>query len=325
MRAAASSTASAGFLLPETLATFTISAAVLFCLVSGSAMLMMVSDRAIDHVQTNDRFYQAIHALARDLAHIARARWNGEEPQPYIFSGDEHALLFTVEDEGPLYTTRRVISLRPQGRDGDMTWREAELRPMAAQMDDLRFGAPHLLDLAGARLRFAYVESTSAPAAGPGEANKTDAKPIPDAKPADAARRPNRDVVHKGWPSKRALPDAILVEADDAQTGRPLASLRINLMINADIGCIKPEVGAGTPGPTPTGAPTPQPGDVPPPVVLDGTSPGGGPTPPPPGGGNGTPGAGPAGAPGGDTFCSRSVQETQAPQTPPSPNPGAPK
>lgn len=296
MRSAGPRAATAGFLLPETLATFTISAAVLFCLVGGSAMLTMVSDRSISHVQTNDRFYQALHALTRDISHISRARWNGEEPQPYIFSGTENALLFAVEDNGPLFTTRKVIAIRPQGSGGGMTWREAELPPMAAQMGDLRFGSARPLDLAGARLRFSFIETKEITPGAPGITLKQDA-----AQPTEPARRVRQDIAHTAWPSKTSLPDAIIVEADDAQTGRSLAKLRIQLLINADIGCIKPESGTSA-ATAAANAGASQPVDGPPP---------------------GTPGAPAAPNAGGETFCSRTAPQTPIPQAPAAP--GAPR
>lgn len=297
----------AGFLLPETLATFTISAAVLFCLVGGSAMLMMVSDRSISHVQTNDRFYQALRALTRDISHISRARWNGEEPQPYIFSGNESALLFTVEETGPLFPTRKVIALRPQGNAGELTWREAELPPMAARMGDLRFGPTRKLDLAGARLRFAYIEKATLAGGPPGPTTKSDVT-----QPNALATRVRQEIVRKVWPSKTSLPDAILVEAEDAQSGRQLASLRIPLLINADIGCIKAEGGAGGQPGAPSGGQTQPPDSTP---MVTGTQPTVSPTP--------TGGTAGAGAPGDDTFCSRGMRPTPTPQA--TPDAGAPR
>lgn len=309
MSAAGRRDATAGFLLPETLATFTITAAVLFCLVGGSAMLMMVSDRSISHVQTNDRFYQALRALTRDISHISRARWNGEEPQPYIFSGNESALLFTVEDAGPLFPTRKVIALRPQGSAGELTWREAELPPMARQMGDLRFGPARRLDLAGARLRFAYIEKAAVAANAPSLTIKSDVT-----QPTVPTAGTRREIVRKAWPSKTSLPDAILVEAEDAQTGRRLASLRIPLLITADIGCIKAEGGAGGQPGAPSGGQTEPPDSTP--MVTERTQPTVSPTP--------TGGTGDAEAPRGDTFCSRTTRAAPA-ATQAAPDSGAPR
>lgn len=218
-----------GFLLTETLATFTLSAFVLLGMVMGASMLVRAVDRSAAKVQAADDLDRALAALGRDITGIVRARWAGEEPQPFVFRGGPDSLLFVGDERGPGGAiTRRVVSLREIVLNGvpTLTRSDAPLPADAHSFADLRFGAARPFPTGPARLRFAY-----APAARAGV-------PVP-------ARLAS-------WPSGPTLPAAVIVEALDAASGRLLVSERFPVRADADIGCLVSRGtrsgGAGTAG-----------------------------------------------------------------------------
>ena len=157
-----------GFLLTETLASFTLSAFVLLGLVAGATMLVHAVDRSATQVQNADDLDRALDALARDVAAIKRARWSGEEPQGFVFRGSPSSLFF-AEGAGAA-APWTVVALR-ETMVGDrpvLTRSEAPLPPDARSFADLRFGRARPLPTGAARLRFAYAPARRVHRAGKG-------------------------------------------------------------------------------------------------------------------------------------------------------------
>ncbi len=214
-RARRRSGGSAGFLLTETLATFTISAFVLLGLVSASSVLLHAVDRSAAHVDDVDALGRAMTAIARDLSSLSRARWNGIEPQAFVFSGGPNSLFFAHRAVGPdglgemqVVALREVVSATgPQ-----IICADARLSPLATSFETLHYGPARTLATGPARLRFFYVMA-------PGKG------------------RPEQPRV-RSWPSTDTLPLAVIVEAVDAASGRLIVSERMPIRANADIGCL---------------------------------------------------------------------------------------
>jgi hypothetical protein len=309
MTAATTRDRDGGFLLAETLATFGITATVLISLVVGAATLLIVSDRTIDHVETNDRFHQTMQTFVRALSHVTRARWNGNEPQRFIFSGTDRALLFVMSGSNGPTGASRIVKIREidAGDDTRLTWQEAPLSPLASGMADIAFETPHDVTLPGVRLRFAYIEERwdQPQAAGGGSSAEPGKPPAPV-----RARRTER--IHASWPSRLALPTAILIKAETSDRDRPITTLRVNLLNDADIGCIEPaEKSLATNGSSavqgPPSANVPQ--APPPDTAVPGPA-------PMPQAGIGSPQAPAQGGPGGPggpaqhAFCARSAAQS---------------
>lgn len=204
----------AGFLLTETLATFTISAFVLLGLVSASSVLLRAVDRSVAHVQDVDDLGRTMGALARDISGLTRARWNGYEPQPFVFRGGPNSLFFARAEHEPAGSGETVvIALREivVGTGTRLMRSEARLSAKATGFGGLRFGPPRELGTGPARLRFYYIKAAR------GKAGQTRVR---------------------DWPVVPLLPAAIIVEAVDRETGRLLVSTRLPIRANADIGCL---------------------------------------------------------------------------------------
>ncbi len=245
----------AGFLLAETLITFALSALVMVGLVASAAVLMRATDRSVAAVDSADDLGRTLAALTRDLSGLKRARWNGEEPQGFVFKGGRNSLFFAQEVPVPDGGRElRVISLREIETDtGTALMRaEAHLSARAGGWSDLSFGRGRVVPTGPARLRFHYV-----------------AEPGPDgraAKPVDT------------WPSGPTLPAFVVVDAVEPGSTRLLVSARIGVRTDGDIGCAdrtparRDDIAGLAPGSTPPqqqGAPTqdpsapPQPGQAP--------------------------------------------------------------
>lgn len=204
-----------GFLLTETLATFTISAFVLLGLVSASSVLLRAVDRSVAYVQDTDDLGRTLAAITRDVSGLARARWNGYEPQAFVFRGGPNSLFFARVERGPDGSSEtRVVALREivAGKGTRLVRSEATLRVDASSFDALHFGPQRDLGSGPARLRFYYVGA---------------------AVEGKAAPPRSRD-----WPMGRVLPEAIIVEAVASDTGRVILSTRVEIRANADIGCL---------------------------------------------------------------------------------------
>ena len=218
--------ATAGFLLMETLATFTISAFVLLGLVSAASVLLRAVDGSVARIERVDDLGRAMDALRRDVAQISRARWNGIEPQPFVFRGGPNSLYFAHATRaldgsrvGEAVALREIVTA-----SGPTLMRAtARLPARATTFEDLAFGPQHEMWTGTARLRFAYV--------GPREHG---AEPEPS----------------QSWPVGLKLPAAILIEAVDRNTRRVLVSTRVTIEADADIGCL----GDGAAAPTAAGA-----------------------------------------------------------------------
>lgn len=240
--------ADAGFLLAETLITFALSALVMVGLVASAAVLMRATDRSVAAIGSADDLGRTLAALARDVSQLKRARWNGEEPQGFVFRGGPNSLFFAQEAPAPDGGRElRVVSLREveAGRGTALMRAEAHLSALAGGWGDLSFGGARPVPTGPARLRFHYV-----------------AEPGPDGRapaPVDA------------WPSGPVLPAFVVVEAVDPVSTRVLVGARIAVRADGDIGCSdralpRPNDGAqpppGTPpqqGTTPAAAAMPQP------------------------------------------------------------------
>ena len=215
--------ADAGFLLTETLATFTISAFVLLGLVSASSVLLHAVDRSATQVEDVDALGRTLSAIGRDLSDLSRARWNGLEPQPFVFEGGPNSLFFAhraIGREGEGET--QVVAMREiVGAAGPQLVRsDALLSPLATAFADLRYGPARPLATGPARLRFYYVMA-------PGNG------------------KPEQPRV-RSWPSGDTLPSAVIVEAVDRTSGRLIASARMPIRANADIGCLPGGGGAAS-------------------------------------------------------------------------------
>ncbi len=222
-RRAAARGRNGGFLLPETLATFTISAFILLGLVSASSVLLGAIDRSINRVQNVDDLGRALDAIARDVGGLQRARWNGIEPQSFVFRGGPNSIFFARRERGlDGGGVTKVVALREIIADGGtrLMRSEARLSARASSFDDVVFGAPREIWTGPARLRFSYLPP------------RQDAKPAP----------PTMD-----FPSGPTLPAAITVEAVDRATKKSLVSLRVTIRADADIGCLE-EGGGDAPG-----------------------------------------------------------------------------
>ena len=205
----------AGFLLAETLATFTISAFVLLGLVSASSVLLQAMDRSIAHVQDVDDLGRTMAAITRDVSGLRRARWYGTEPQPYVFRGGPNTLFFAHREVGPDgIGETRVIAIREivGGMGTRLVRSEARLPVQAADFDAVDFGPQHELPTGPARLRFYYVMG-----AGKG--------------------KPEQSRV-TSWPMGPTLPVAVIVEAVEAASKRLIVATRIPIRANADVGCL---------------------------------------------------------------------------------------
>ena len=206
--------ADAGFLLAETLITFALSALVMVGLVASAAVLMRATDRSVAVVGSADDLGRTLAALSRDVSGLKRARWNGEEPQGFVFRGGPNSLFFS--QEAPLADggrELRVVSLREiAGDHGTALMRaEAHLPATAAGWSDLSFGPGRVVPTGPARLRFRYVAEAGPDGHAPA--------------PVDT------------WPSGPTLPAFVVAEAVEPGTTRLLASARIGVRADGDIGC----------------------------------------------------------------------------------------
>ena len=209
-------TATSGFLLTETLATFTISAFVLLGLVSAASVLLRSVDRSIAQVQNIDDLSRTLEAITRDVASLARARFDGVEPQDYVFRGGPNSLFFAHREIGRDGLPEvHVISLREivAATGTRLVRADAVLSARATSFDAIHFGSAREFPTGSARLRFSYVAPLQ----------------------PDGTRSPQR----KSWPSGRTLPVAVLVEAVDPASGQSLLTSRVPIRANADIGCLK--------------------------------------------------------------------------------------
>ena len=203
----------AGFLLVETLATFTISAFVLLGLVSAASVLLRAVDGSVARVERIDDLGRAMETIRQDIAGLSRARWNGAEPQAFVFRGGPNSLYFAHGTQA-IALREIVVGGRPT-----LARSTARLGARAASFDDLAFGPQREIWTGAARLRFAYVP----PRENGGEP------------PARAS-----------WPVGSKMPAAILVEAVDRETHRVLVATRVTIEANADIGCIGDDEASAT-------------------------------------------------------------------------------
>ena len=208
-----------GFLLTETLATFTLSAFVMLGLVSGASMIVRAVKRSTAHVQDVDDLGRTMAAIARDLSGLKRARWPGREPQSFVFRGGPNSLFFVRSETGDEGLGRHwVIALR-EIVSGDRTVlmrNDAPLTATAHSFADLLFGAQRPLPTGPARLRFYYI----------------------------AAARSNIPQMPRvsSWPTGVTLPAAVIVEAVDA-AGQLIVSSRFSVHPDADVGCVAVPLG----------------------------------------------------------------------------------
>ena len=286
----------AGYLLAETLAAFTISAFVLLGLVSAVSVLMRSVDRSVASIESVDDLGRAVAAVAHDVAGLDRARWNGVEPQAFVFRGGANSLFFARvvrNPDGSIAT--KVISLREivAGSGTRLVRAEARLSARASSFDDLRYGTPREIWTGAARLRLAYIGQRE-----------------------DHGEPPPRH----DWPSGTQLPAAILIQAVDRESRRVLLTERVTIAANADIGCLD------TDSETPTSeAPAPNAaadaGPTPAAQGSGGADPGLAPSPTP----AATPGAG-AASNSDNKFCGRpdAKDEAKAPAAAPTGTPPQP-
>ena len=266
----------AGFLLAETLATFTISAFVLLGLVSASSVLLQAIDRSVAHVQEVDDLGRTMAAITRDVSGLRRARWYGLEPQPYVFRGGPNSLFFAHREVGlDGIGETKVIAIREivGGMGTHLVRSDAKLSPQAGDFDAIDFGPQRDLPTGPARLRFFYVMGA-------------------------ARGKPEQSRV-TSWPVGPTLPVAVIVEAVEAVSKRLIVAMRIPIRANAEIGCL----GGGQNdafGLVNAGAPPSSPGQFPGPAQIPGQA--------------GVPGQ-PVGAPPlemASTFCGRADKDDKA-------------
>ena len=231
------SSRTAGFLLTETLATFTISAFVLLGLVSAASVLLRAVDGSVTRIEHVDDLGRAMEAIRRDVSQISRARWNGAEPQAFVFRGGPNSLYYAHASRAPdgaraseAVALREIVTVNGP----TLTRSTARLPARATSFEDLAFGPAREVWTGVARLRFSYV--------GPREGRS---EPAPT----------------RNWPVGPKLPAAILVEAIDRGTKRVLVTTRVTIEANADIGCLGDGDAPGGAAPTAAGDPNmPPPG-----------------------------------------------------------------
>ena len=243
----------AGFLLTETLATFTISAFVLLGLVSAASVLLRAVDGSVARIEHVDDLGRAMETIRQDVAAISRARWNGTEPQAFVFRGTPNSLFFAqlVPSAGG-GRTGVAVALREILVDGrpTLTRSTARLGARAAAFGDLTFGPQREIWTGVARLRFSYLPQR------------------------DGGSEP---MTRTNWPVGTKLPTAILIEAIDRETRRVLVATRVSLESNADVGCLDADEASSTaeaaaqsgqPDPATQGAGGLPTGDMPKPELL---------------------------------------------------------
>lgn len=254
MRRRGRARADAGFLLAETLITFALSALVLVGLVASTTVLMRATDRSVANVGAADDLGRTLAALARDVSSLKRARWNGEEPQNFVFRGGPNSLYFAEEEPVPGGgRALGVVALREIEAGGGTTMMRASahLSALASGWSDLGFGAGRAVPTGAARLRFHYLAEAGADGRAPS--------------PVDI------------WASGPTLPAFVIVEAVEPGTTRLLVSTRIAVRADAEIGCAdrNPPRRDAAGEPAAASAATPQqaaPGAAPPPAPAAGFS-----------------------------------------------------
>lgn len=215
-------------LLVEALTTIALSALVLSGLVATSGLFLRVLDRSVAHVHDVEALDRTMTAIGSDLRRLARARWDGPGAQPFIFDGTPTRLVFArtgsnlpgLEAGGDrAFPGERVVSISSQNipQGGRILRREAPLRPGMSGPGSLVFGESLELQSGRARLRFAYLAPS----------------------PQGRAPQPPQAT----WPSGPLLPEAVLMEMVDPETGRVVLSARTRLMVDSDIGCLQGGVG----------------------------------------------------------------------------------
>lgn len=214
-----------GFLLVETLATFTISAFVLLGLVSAASVLLRAVDGSVARIESVDDLGRAMESIRQDIAGLSRARWNGAEPQAFVFRGGPNSLVFARG--GQAIALREILAAgRPV-----LTRSAAPLAARATSFGDLVFGPPREVWTGVARLRFAYVP------------------------PRESGAEPP---VRTSWPGGTKLPAAIVLEAIDRETHRVLVATRVTIEADADIGCLgEDETNPEAAGTSPSSQPDP--------------------------------------------------------------------
>ena len=211
-----------GLLLVEVLTTFALGALLLSGLVATSGLFLRILDRSVAHAHEVESLDRAMSAIGRELRHLVRARWDGPGRRPFIFEGHPTRLVFT--GAGADTGGERIVAIygqtSPQG--GRVLRREAPLRPGTSSLKGVAFGAAQELHAGRTRLRFAYL------------ALPRQGQPVPLPQP--------------DWPVGLLLPEAVLIEMVDPETGRVVLSARTRLMVDSDIGCL--QGGQGPCGPS---------------------------------------------------------------------------
>ncbi|GJE19349.1 hypothetical protein [Methylobacterium marchantiae] len=208
-----------GSLLVEALTTIALSALVLSGLVATSGLFLRVLDRSVAHAHDVESLDRAMTAIGRDLRRLARARWDGPGPQSFVFEGHPTRLVFARAgtDMRGDHTVpgERVVSISSQAspQGGRILRSEAPLRPGMNGPESLVFGSGQDLHSGRTRLRFAYLAPS----------RQGRALPLPQT----------------AWPSGPLLPEVVLMEMIDPETGRVVLSARTRLMVDSDIGCLQ--------------------------------------------------------------------------------------
>ncbi len=209
-----------GSLLVEALTTFALSALVLSGLVTTSGLFLRILDRSVAHAHDVEALDRAMIAIGRDLRRLVRARWDGPGPHSFIFEGHPTRLVFAQAGTGT--GTRgdrpggeRVVSItsRANAQGGRVLRSEASLRPGTTGPRSLVFEGSRELHSGRTRLRFAYL------------APSRQGHPLP---------LPQAD-----WPSGPLLPEVVVAEMVEPETGRVVLSARTRLMVDSDIGCLQ--------------------------------------------------------------------------------------
>lgn len=252
-----------GFLLIEALSALALGALILVAMLSLTGLLRRSADRAAWGVEVSEISTRTVGTIARELRQAQRRRWaappqaagaqptprptqpsaqptgqtapanpaaraqqmnaaggpqgegapEGETqsapPRPFVFSGAPDRVTFALtprQDSG----LRAPVFVAYQVEDtGAILRAEAPLRFDAMGPAGVELGPVARIDPGPERLRFAYVLRD--PAGG--------------------------ETILDAWSDPMKMPAAIRIDRFDAATGRPVGSLRVPLLIDAEPGC----------------------------------------------------------------------------------------
>lgn len=246
------SSANAGFLLVEALASLVLSAFILVGLASLVSVALKTGDRtavAVQRLETESRVFLAVE---REVRRATRVRWSGEAKAEFVFTGLADRMMFTSRRAGAdgLGRDVAIVYQSAEGEGGSRLLRaEAPLPPGTTDAQALRLSPQATVHAGHRAFRFAYFALQKD---GSGE------------------------VLTDDWSEPTRLPTAVRLTLVDPATDQIIDSLRIPLLVDAEPGCavagrgncsLVDEGGGGAPG---EGGQRPERPDGKPPEQTDG-------------------------------------------------------